>query len=110
MALTPALRAEWQRDDTTIAWTSDGHDLWRFSFDPQKGKPFFHPVSAAGGVSLTNCKPEDHPWHYALWFSWKYINGLNYWEETREPGRSACRTSGTPPQIETHPDGGAVYF
>ena len=62
--------------------------MWQLSFDPAKGKPFFHPVSVNGGTSLTNFRPEDHPWHYGLWFSWKLINGANYWEENRETGRA----------------------
>ena len=43
------------------------------------GKPFFHPVMV-GRNNLTCVSPEDHPWHLGQWFSWKYINGINYWE------------------------------
>jgi hypothetical protein len=102
------LRAEWQRTDTTLAWAAGGKVVWRFSFDPAKGKPFFHPVTVGGGPSLTDFRPADHPWHYALWFSWKYINEVNYWEENRETGKSGGKTSWSAPSIETHPDGSAV--
>ena len=78
--------ADWQRDDTTIAWRVGTNVLWQFSFDPTKGKTFFNPLTAGNGVSLTNFKPEDHPWHYGFWFSWKYINHVNYWEEDRATG------------------------
>jgi hypothetical protein len=101
-------RADWQRTGTTLAWAEGGNVVWQFSFDPAKGKAFFHPVSAGGGPSLTNYRPADHPWHYALWFSWKYINGVNYWEEDRRSGKAAGRTSWTPPEIETRPDGRAT--
>jgi len=101
-------RAEWRRTDTTLAWESGGKVVWQFSFDPAKGKPFFHPVTAGGGPSLTNFRPGDHPWHYALWFSWKYINEVNYWEEDRETGKSGGKTGWTVPAIETHPDGSAL--
>jgi hypothetical protein len=79
--------------------------VWQFSFDPAKGKTFFHPVSVVGGASLTAFQPRDHPWHYGLWFSWKYINGANYWEEDRTTGRAEGRTTWTTPQIVTEPDG-----
>lgn len=98
--------AEWQRTDTSLAWTANGQVVWRFSFDPQKGKPFFDPV-ASHGVTFTNFKPEDHPWHYGLWFSWKYINHANYWEENRATGRAEGATRWSPPEIETQPDGSA---
>src|SRR5690349_20967673 len=80
LSVSPRMvHAEWQRDGTSLAWRSGTNVAWRFSFDPKKGKPFFHPLAVAGGPALTNFKPEDHPWHYGLWFSWKYINHANYW-------------------------------
>jgi hypothetical protein len=100
--------AEWQRDDTTVAWRSGDHVLWRFSYDPARGKPFFDPLTTSSGVSLTNMGPHEHPWHYGLWFSWKFINGANYWEEDRKNGRSEGSTQWSPPRIETHEDGSAV--
>ena len=101
-------RAEWQRDETTIAWRDgNGNVVWKFSFDPQKGKPFFHPI-CVGGTALTNFKPEDHPWHYGLWFSWKYINKANYWEEDRQTGKAEGSTRWNTPVIEAKPDGNAI--
>ncbi|MEK7780102.1 MAG: DUF6807 family protein, partial [Verrucomicrobiota bacterium] len=61
-----------------------------------------------GGTALTNCKPEDHPWHYGLWFSWKYINKANYWEENRQTGKAEGATRWSAPVIETKPDGRAT--
>ncbi len=108
------LRADWQQDETSLAWRSGTNIVWKFSFDPKRGKPFFHPVSVAGGPSLTNFKPEDHPWHYGLWFSWKYMvrgdstNHVNYWEEDRTTGNAQGKTRWAPPVIETTPHGGAT--
>ncbi len=101
-------RADWQRDATSIAWLDGTNVVWQFNFDPNKGKPFFHPLSVAGGPSLTNFKPEDHPWHYGLWFSWKYINRVNYWEEDRITGHAEGKTRWTTPVIQTTPQGGAT--
>lgn len=107
LLLASALRADWQKTDTTLAWTKDGKVVWSFTFDPGRGKVFFEPLTVNGGPSLTAFRPVDHPHHYALWFSWKYINHTNYWEESIGPGVSAGKTSWTAPVIETKPDGGA---
>jgi hypothetical protein len=102
-----AARGTWQRTESSLAWKVGDSTLWRFSYDPKAGKPYFHPVSTEGGPSLTNFKPEDHPWHYALWFSWKYINHVNYWEENRVSGQAAGATRWSAPTIDARPDGSA---
>ncbi|HNQ87333.1 MAG TPA: PmoA family protein [Verrucomicrobiota bacterium] len=59
--------------------------VWQFQFDTNiTTKPFFHPVALPGGAPLTWQSPPDHVWHYGLWFSWKYINRVNYWEQNRD--------------------------
>ena len=100
-------RGTWSRGEHSLAWTVGDSTRWRFSFDPKAGKPYFHPVSVGSGPSLTNFKPEDHPWHYALWFSWKYINHVNYWEENRVSGQAAGATRWGTPVIDARPDGSA---
>ena len=102
-----AARGTWLRTESSLAWKVGDSTLWRFSFDPKAGKPYFHPVAAGTGPSLTNFKPEDHPWHYALWFSWKYINHVNYWEENRVSGQAAGATRWSAPTIDARPDGSA---
>jgi hypothetical protein len=73
--------AEWDRSQRgQFALQRDGKDVWRFHYSGVT-KPFFDPVCAVGGPSLTWARPADHVWHYGIWFSWKYINGVNYWEE-----------------------------
>ena len=104
---------DWQRDDKSLAWVSDTKVFWQFSFDPNKGKPFFHPLAPGGNTSLTNFRPADHPWHYALWFSWKYIDHpndvehVNYWEEN-SAGNAQGKTRWDTPTIETQTDGRAT--
>ena len=103
-----AARAEWQQTDTTIGWSVGTNLLWRFSFDPAQGKTFFHPLTAGNGVPLTFLKPKDHSWHYGLWFSWKYINHVNYWEENPATDRAEGSTRWATPEITTHADGSAA--
>ena len=102
-----AVRAEWQREGSTLAWRVGEQIVWKFSFETNFGKAFFNPVSVVGGPTMINFKPADHPWHYGMWFSWKYINHVNYWEESRVNGQAAGKTSWDPPVIDTKPDGGA---
>jgi hypothetical protein len=44
-------------------------------------RPNFHPVATPSGKVLTRDAPADHPWHHGLWFTIKYVNGENFWEE-----------------------------
>lgn len=99
---------QWNTSTTNqLALRRNGAEVWRFHFDPATStKLFFDPVCVAGGPSLTWARPPDHVWHYGLWFSWKYINGLNYWEE--KAGQAQGKTFWSTPKIETHNDGSAI--
>jgi len=69
-----------------FTYQKNGQEVWRLRTDGTK--PYFEPLCTVGGPSLVWASPPDHPWHYGLWFSWKYINKVNYWEEdkvTRQP-------------------------
>lgn len=69
----------WDETDTSIVLRNHADIIWKFNFNNRFGKPYFHPLSV-NNSSLTCVAPPDHPWHLGLWFSWKYINGINYWE------------------------------
>ena len=107
-ALLPSTsRAEWRREPNSIAWLRGGAEVWRFVFDPREGKPHFA-VLAPAGTNLVAAHPEDHVWHYGLWFSWKLINGVNYWEELGSPPLAEGATRWAAPEIATQPDGAAT--
>lgn len=55
-----------------------------YIFRPDR-KPHFHPLISPNGTILSSESPKDHLWHMGLWFSWKFIDGLNYWEYTGDP-------------------------
>ena len=95
---------DWRQTDSSLALLNNGRIIWQFNFDKKQGKPYFHPVCLTDGTELTWRRPPDHPWHYGLWFSWKYINGLNYWEEDRKTGLSQGRTEITSIEVKPHDD------
>lgn len=53
---------------------------WTYNADHRK-RPNLHPVATPAGHVLTRDAPPDHPWHHGLWFTIKYVNGENFWEE-----------------------------
>jgi len=93
----------WERTEGVIALVGDEGVVWQFNYGKDAPKPCFHPV-AVNGVELTALSPPDHPWHRALWFAWKDINGLNYWEEDRSTGLSQGCTEVTAVKATTNED------
>ncbi len=85
-------RYSWRQTDSSLALLNHGRIVWQLNFNKKEGKPYFHPVGLTDGTVLTWLRPADHRWHRALWFSWKYINSLNYWEEDPKTGLSQGRT------------------
>ena len=48
---------------------------------PPEGKPYFELlVPGTSDEYLTQARPRDHVWHLAFFYSWKFINGRNFWE------------------------------
>ena len=103
----PAGVRYFQKTDHSVALISNGKVVWQFNYDKKQTKPYFHPVSLTDGTRLTWEAPPDHPWHYGLWFSWKFINGVNYWEEDAKTGKAAGITEWDMVRIHTHADGSA---
>lgn len=95
---------DWRQTDSSLALLNNGYVVWQFNFAKKQGKPYFHPVCLIDGTELTWHRPPDHPWHYGLWFSWKYINGLNYWEEDRKTGLSEGQTEIKSIKVQPHND------
>lgn len=81
-----------QETDKTVSMRMNGKEIWTFNHDPEEGKPYIHPLATTSGQVFTGLRPKDHVWHRGLWFSWKYINGVNYWEEDPATGKSMGRT------------------
>jgi hypothetical protein len=65
-------------------------------------KPCVHSVAIGGSSAFTGYEMSDHPWHRGLWFTFKYLNGQNFWEEGDDcPG--VQRSVGIP-EISTEND------
>jgi hypothetical protein len=88
IALSSETALRWQRDEGSLALLSGTQTLWQLNFCKSEEKPYFHPLNLADGTTLTALRLPDHPWHRGLWWSWKYINGVNYWEEDKKTGQS----------------------
>lgn len=80
----------WRQTDESLALLHDGEIVWQFNYRKEEGKPYFHPVTI-GGETLTDLRPADHPWHRAIWFSWKTINGLLYQSPYTLPARESIK-------------------
>jgi type 1 glutamine amidotransferase len=96
---SPPLR--WEQTDESVALVGPNGVIWQFNYGQQAAKPFFHPLALTTGEVLTWQAPPDHPWHHGLWFCWKYINGVNYWEENLTTGRSDGLTRWSNVRIQT---------
>jgi len=103
----PPSPLHWQKTGDTLTLLNQDHVVWQFNCKPAEGKPYFHPLALADGTVLTALRPKDHPWHRGLWWSWKFINGLNYWEEDRQTGQSQGQTELTNAATVPNADGSA---
>lgn len=93
----------WRREVTSTALLSRAQIVWQFQHASTLAKTMFHPVSLPGGPVLSWDQPPDHHWHHAFWFAWKYVNGLNYWEEGR-PQEPEGLTTWRNVTVATRPD------
>ena len=99
----------WNETDTTLALVNSQDVVWQFNYNDRFRRPYFHPLTVSSTV-VTSLSPPDHPWHLGLWFCWKYINHVNYWEYLNEKRsaktgyRSEGATEIVKKEITRHPD------
>lgn len=86
----------WSETDTTFSLLNNKETVWQFNYNDRFQRPYFHPLTVENTV-ITCLSPPDHPWHLGLWFCWKYINKLNYWEYLSEnkSARTGYKSQGT---------------
>ena len=95
---------KWRQNEHILALLRNDSVIWQLNFDRSQDKPYFHPLRTPRGYDLTLERPGDHPWHRGLWFSWKDINGVNYWEEDPKKGVAEGRSIIEAVDIETMED------
>jgi HEAT repeat protein len=103
-ALDAPANYTWDEQADSLALLNNGQIVWKFNYQADAAKPYFHPVALPNGDILTEPLPADHPWHRALWFSWKEINGINYWEEN--DGQATGKTVTKNVSVHKQPDFG----
>lgn len=104
---SPAVAEDWswdQQPDQSFALKAGDQVVWQFNYAAELPKPYFHPVAVPGGPVVTWDRPPDHVWHHGLWFSWKFINGLNYWEPDATTGKPQGNTAWDSVQVTKNPD------
>ena len=73
---------------TEVILAVGGHTYFRYRCATDRDRPYGHPVTLAlaadGTADLTCHAPHDHVWHAGFWFNWKYIDGVNYWENAAD--------------------------
>lgn len=84
-----------------VGRSAGGEPLWTYVYGARR-RPFVHPVRTLAGHVLSRDAPHDHPWHHALWFTIKFVNGENFWEEYDRYG--VLRHDGVP-AVTTTADG-----
>ena len=95
---------QWKPDGRrSIELTGDNGPIVRYLVDPAPSDPHFDLLATPDGRNLVWVAPDDHAWHYGHWFSWKLINGVNFWETNKKTGASAGRTEVLDPVI-SHDD------
>lgn len=98
-------RFRWERkSDESVALRTERGVVWQFNYARANPKPFFHPLATPDGATLTADRPSDHAWHHGLWFSWVFVNGVNYWEHEPGADRPLGETRWQGAEIETHED------
>jgi len=99
---TPA----WKPNDIHSIELSDEHQvIVRFELNPAPRDPHFSILATPDGRNTLWVAPPDHVWHSGMWFSWKYINGVNFWETNPKTGKQQGLNRIEDAAIESQPDG-----
>jgi len=88
LATTAFAETVWKADGKrSLELTGENGTLVRFVLDCAPRDPHFEILTTPDGRNTVWVAPPDHVWHYGLWFSWKYINGVNFWETNPKTGK-----------------------
>ena len=91
--LAPA--SEGSHDELTISSSSNrreveirfkGKRILLYAFATNQFKPYVKELYSLSGENILRDAPDDHLHHHGLMYAIR-VNGVNFWEETGEPGR-----------------------
>ncbi|RYG69610.1 hypothetical protein EON80_09490 [bacterium] len=105
MSTTPPILSHELHRSLQLQLPGEAEPRWRYPYGG-KPKPFFHPLRTPAGHCVTLYEPHDHVWHRGLWFTIKYINGENFWEERVPFGTQQIEV---PPTVIHGIDGGIKW-
>lgn len=94
-----------QTFNRSIDIETDAGTMAAYRYGSALPKPCVHPIATPAGHLLTGFQMSDHVWHRGLWFTIKFINGENFWEEN--PPAFGSQTSTIEP-IASFPSPGVV--
>ncbi|HTO05018.1 MAG TPA: PmoA family protein [Opitutus sp.] len=62
----------------------EGRLLFRYVYvseapEKESPRPYFHPLNSLAGDTLTNFRPNDHPWHHGLSLTLNTVSDVNFW-------------------------------
>lgn len=77
-------RALIRDDGRSVAGFWAGRSVFRYIYRPdvpaaESPKPYFHPLCSLGGATLTDFRPDDHPWHHGLSMTLTLVDEHNFW-------------------------------
>jgi hypothetical protein len=87
-------------DENSSSWraASDETPILEYVYgESEDPNPSFRVVNTLGGRPVALYHPWDHPWHTGLFFSWKYIDGHNFWEAKYAGERNSARVDSIDP-------------
>ncbi len=90
-----------KKPGSSLALAGPAGPLWQFRYARDLDVPYFHPLKTVDGRLLTWDRPPDHLWHHGLWFGWKFINKVNYWEIDAKTGHPEGKTSWSNVRVTT---------
>jgi hypothetical protein len=91
-----------------LSLVSDSLPLVTYHFATDRHKPYLHPIHTTDGLLMTSFEPWDHVWHRGVWFSWKFLNGVNYWEERPDEQTFGRTVFIGPESVVLTPDGAVI--
>lgn len=105
IATTACAGPVWKQDgNRSLELTGENGTLVRFVLQAAPRDPHFEILATPDGRNTVWVAPPDHVWHYGMWFSWKYINGVNFWETKPKTGKQPGLNRIEGATIESKPD------